>query len=59
LRDQHLTGYVEKFTQTDYGMRYNIIAPILTPDGRTLRLRSIWQIDTGTEVPRLITIVPE
>ena len=32
--------------------------PIRTPSGRIVRFCSIWQIDTGTQVPRFITMYP-
>jgi hypothetical protein len=59
LREQHLTAEIDATSETDYGPRYEIIAPLLGPSGQTITFRSIWQIDTGTEVPRLITMYPE
>ena len=59
LRQQHLPEEADCTSDTDYGVRYEIVADIETPRGRSLRVRSIWQIDTGTDTPRLITIVPE
>jgi len=59
LRDQHLGCEVAQVLQGDYGVRYDIVGPIRTPCGRSLHVRSIWQIDTGMSVPRLITMVPE
>jgi hypothetical protein len=29
-----------------------------TPDGRTPLVRSVWFIDTGTEIPRFATAYP-
>ena len=43
---------------TAYGMRYEIVAPLRGPTGKSMNFRSIWQIDTGTQVPRLITMYP-
>ncbi|MGH7450629.1 MAG: DUF6883 domain-containing protein [bacterium] len=40
-------------------LSYEIRAPLQTPSGRTLIVRTIWQIDEGTDVPRLITLVPD
>ena len=42
-----------------YGVRYEIRAPLRTPVGRELMVRTIWQIDEGTDVPRLITLFPD
>ena len=41
-----------------YGVVYEIDGPITTPSGRTVRFCSIWQVDTGTDVPRFITMYP-
>lgn len=50
---------VEVVRQTRYGTRYEIHAAVETPSGRRLTLRSIWQMDDGTDVPRLLTLVPD
>ena len=59
LREQHLTAEVTSTTQTDYGLRFEIVAPLQGPSGKRVMFRSIWQIDTGTDAPRLITMHPE
>jgi hypothetical protein len=41
-----------------YGQRYEIRAPITTPDGRKIIFQSVWQTDDGTDLPRLITMYP-
>ena len=58
IRRYHLNQEVEAIRQTLYGMRYEIRAPLQTPDGRTLMLRTVWQIDDGTDFPHLITLFP-
>ncbi len=30
-----------------------------TPIGRQLLVRTVWQIDQGTDFPRLITLIPD
>ncbi|MFN4218744.1 MAG: DUF6883 domain-containing protein [Candidatus Bipolaricaulia bacterium] len=52
IRLYHLSADVEVARRTLYGMRYEIRAPLHTPSGRTL-------IDDGTDVPRLITLIPD
>jgi hypothetical protein len=59
LRHQHLTADVAETVETGYGTRYEIVAPLTVPTGRRVLFRSVWQIDTGTEHPRLITMYPE
>ncbi|MBI3923675.1 MAG: hypothetical protein HY318_19805 [Armatimonadetes bacterium] len=59
LREFHLSAEVELVRETLYGTRYEIRAPLLTPVGRWLTLRTIWQIDEGTDTPRMITLFPD
>ena len=40
-------------------MRYEIRMTLQTPLGIPLMVRTIWQIDHGTDVPRLITLYPD
>ena len=41
-----------------YGMRYAVVGPLTPPDGTTRSLRTVWQVDNGTDFPRLITAYP-
>ena len=59
LRTQHLSLDVTRTSVNAYGVVYEIEGPIETPGGRIVRFCSIWQVDTGTEVPRFITMLPE
>ena len=59
IRRFHLLAEVEVVRQTLYGTRYEIRAPLQTPSGRTLTVRTVWQIDKGTDFPRLITLFPD
>ena len=59
LRRMHLTEDFVSTSQTIWGMRYEIVAPITGPSGDAVLFRSVWQIDLGTDVPRLITMYPE
>ena len=43
---------------TEFGMKYVIEGDIETPSGVLLYVRSIWQMDWGTESPRLVTAYP-
>ena len=49
---------VVKIDETVYGLRYNVHGIIETPDGRNPRIKTVWQIDNGTDFPRLITAHP-
>ncbi|RIK15444.1 MAG: hypothetical protein DCC52_18700 [Chloroflexi bacterium] len=59
IRLYHLNTEVDLVKQTVYGMRYEIRASLQTPSGRALMVRTIWQIDQGADVPRLITLFPD
>ena len=58
LRTQHLTLDVTDTSTNAYGVVYEIEGPIKTPGGRSVRFCSVWQVDTGTDVPRFITMYP-
>lgn len=58
LRMQHLSIDVTRTSENAYGVVYEIDGPIETPGGRIVRFCSIWQVDTGTDVPRFITMYP-
>ena len=58
LRTQHLSLDVTRTSENAYGVVYEIEGPIKTPSGRIVRFCSIWQVDTGTDVPRFITMYP-
>jgi hypothetical protein len=59
LRQYHLTAEVTAVRETPYGIRYEIQAILITPNGRPLQVRTIWQVDTGTDYPRFITLFPD
>lgn len=59
IRTYHLAAHVFEEAANEYGTCYVIVAPISTPQGRDVVFRSVWQIDTGADYPRLITMYPE
>jgi hypothetical protein len=50
---------VDVVRTTEYGTRYEIRMTLQTPVGVPLTVRTIWQTDSGTDVPRLITLYPD
>jgi uncharacterized protein DUF6883 len=58
LRTQHLSLDPTRTSEGAFGVAYEIEGPIRTPGGRIVRFASIWQIDTGSDVPRFITMYP-
>jgi hypothetical protein len=59
IRVCHLLEEVDFEVDTEYGKRFEIVAPLHGPVGPSVIFRSVWQIDTGTAYPRLITMYPE
>ncbi len=43
---------------TPFGVRYVIEGPLSAADDRRPNLRWIWFLDTGTDIPRLVTAYP-
>lgn len=58
LRKQHLSLEAMRTSSNDYGVSYRIEGGIVTPCGRSVRFCSIWQVGTGTDRPRFITMYP-
>ena len=58
LRSQHLSLDITRRSENAYGIVCEIEGPIKTPSGKIVRFCSVWQIDTGTDVPRFITMYP-
>jgi hypothetical protein len=44
--------------ETREGTHYAVDGPLSTPDGRHPQVRTIWAVDTGSEIPRFITAYP-
>ena len=44
--------------ETEFGVKYVIEGPLYAPDGRNPRVRAIWQIDWGSDRPRLVSAYP-
>nr|WP_017716128.1 DUF6883 domain-containing protein [Oscillatoria sp. PCC 10802] len=59
IREYHLDADVDIVKETAYGTRYEVSAYLSTPVGRQLLVRTVWQIDKGTDFPRLITVIPD
>ena len=56
---QHGRRYeVSRTRLTLWGPRYEVDGELNTPDGRTPRIRTVWQLDDGQIAPRLITAYP-
>ena len=50
------TTGVSKISQTVHGTKYEVPMLIDGRKGRSLLLKTVWQVDKGSNIPRLITI---
>jgi hypothetical protein len=48
LRHHGQTHEVKKEHDTGFGPRYLVEGPLIAPDGRSPRVRSVWQLERGT-----------
>lgn len=49
---------VARVGETGFGPRYTVEGELTTPCGRRPCVRSVWQLDSGADAPRLITAYP-
>ena len=52
------TESVAETTETIYGNKYVIDGELGTPNGDMIHLRTVWIIETGDDIPRLVTAHP-
>jgi len=52
------TESVAEITETIYGKKYVIDGELKTPDGGLIHLRTVWIIETGDDIPKLVTAYP-
>lgn len=58
LRVHGQTQDVRRTRETGFGPRYEVEGRLRAADGRSPRVRSVWQLDTGAVAPRLLTAYP-
>lgn len=57
---EHAAGHDAVIAETTkHGVCYNVVGELRTPSGRSPVVISAWFFDTGSDVPRLITAVPD
>lgn len=49
---------VAEAVESRYGTTSTVEGPLETPDGRRPRLRTVWIVEAGASVPRLVTAYP-
>ncbi len=52
------TELVAEITETIYGKKYVIDGELKTPSGDMIHLRTVWIIETGDDIPKLVTAYP-
>ena len=55
LRNHAVEHAVSKTVESAYGTRYLVEGPLPTPDGRRPNVRTVWVVEKGTSIPRLVT----
>ena len=58
LREHGRQNEVSRVKETGFGPRYEVEGDLAAPDGRRLRVCTVWQVDEGQGTPRLITAYP-
>ncbi len=58
LRLHGTTHAVVKTVESAFGTRYAVDGPLASPDGRAPLVRTVWILDKGTTIPRVITAYP-
>jgi hypothetical protein len=58
LQEHAVQCDVTSIEDSPFGKRYVVEGQIGTPDGRTPLIRSVWFIESGEEIPRLVTAYP-
>ncbi len=59
LRGQLLPLDAELFDQTEYGAKYRIRGTLAGPNGRVLRVLSIWMKEYATGETKFVTLFPD
>jgi len=58
LRRLAATAEVTKNVESPHGVKYILDGRIEAPSGEMTRIRTIWIIDRGQDIPRLVTAYP-
>lgn len=43
---------------TGHGIKFVVEGPLASPDGRNPEIRSVWVVDRGVDIPRLVSAYP-
>ncbi len=59
IRQQILPLEADCFEQTEYGPKYRIRGTLTGPNGRALRVVTIWMKDDATNQTKFVTLFPD
>ena len=59
IRDQLLSLEAEFEETTEYGDMYSIGGSLIGPNGRAIRVMSIWMVESVTDKTKFITLYPK
>ena len=59
IRQQFLPLEAEFFEQTEYGSKYRIRGTLTGPNGRALRVVTIWMKEDTTNQTKFVTLFPD
>jgi hypothetical protein len=59
IREQLLPLEAELIEETEYGPKYLIRGPLAGPNGRALRVVSIWMTEDATGETKFVTLYPD
>lgn len=58
LRTLAAKAHVAQSTESPHGRKYVIVGPIESPSGKPALVQTIWIVDAGRDVARLVTAYP-
>ncbi|MBI2058394.1 MAG: hypothetical protein HYT87_01350 [Nitrospirae bacterium] len=59
LREKILPLDAELFDRTEYGTKYRIRGSLAGPNGRVLRVVTIWMMEEATSQTKFVTLIPD
>lgn len=59
LREQHLSHEAVAGKPSPFGKKFEIVAPIIGPNGKQRLIKTIWMIKFNENFARFITLIPE
>ena len=59
IRDQVLPLDAQLIEQTEYGPKYRIRSTLTGPNGRVLRIVTIWMTEDATSQTKFVTLLPD